>query len=65
MSRAEDIEATLRKSGEAMSIDEICAAVWKRSGDRERNLVRVTLHRLDERGLIKKYAQRYKLLPRT
>ncbi|WP_293365034.1 hypothetical protein [Phenylobacterium sp.] len=42
-----------------MTIDELCKVALGRVGARERNLVRVNLHRLDERGLLTKYAARY------
>jgi Fe2+ or Zn2+ uptake regulation protein len=58
---SEKIEAALRDAGEPLTVDDICRRVWKRVGERERNLVRVNLHRLDERGRIQRFALRYKL----
>ncbi len=60
-SAADRIEAALRASDEPMTIDDLCRAALGRIGARERNLVRVNLHRLDQRGLIAKHAARYSL----
>lgn len=51
-SAASRIEAALRVR--PMTIDELCKEALGRVGTRERNLVRVNLHRLDERGLLTK-----------
>jgi len=56
---ASDIENILREAECPLSVDEICSKLWKRIGNRERNLVRVNLHRLDERGLLTKHPMKY------
>lgn len=60
-SDAGKVEAALVAATGAMTVDEICRAAWGRVGERERNLVRVTLHRMDERGVLVKHARRYEL----
>ncbi len=64
-SDAKKIEAALRESAEPLTIDEICKAALGRIGERERNLVRVNLHRLDERGVVQRYAARYGIKPKA
>ena len=61
MSQAEQIEQALAKAKRPVNIDEICRAAFGRVGERERNLVRVNLHRLDAAGKIVKHAQAYEL----
>jgi chromosome segregation and condensation protein ScpB len=62
-SAAERIEAVLRAAEAPLSIDEICDAAFERRGARERNIVRVTMHRLDARGLLQKHPRTYSLKP--
>lgn len=64
-SAADKIEAALRASPEPMTIDELCMSALGRVGSRERNLVRVNLHRLDERGVLTKHAARYAIADDT
>jgi repressor of nif and glnA expression len=61
MTKSEEIVNILRRSEEPLSIDQICKAMYGRTGDRERSFVRVNLHRLDARGLLIKYPQTYSL----
>ena len=61
MTKSEEIVEILRRSGEPLSIDQLCKAVFGRTGDRERSFMRVNLHRLDSKGLLIKYPQRYSL----
>lgn len=56
---ASQIENILRDAESPLSVDEICAQIWKRIGNRERGIVRVNLHRLDERGLLVKLPMKY------
>jgi hypothetical protein len=56
---ADQIESALRKTSNPLTIDEICRTVFNRESERERNIVRVNLHRLDSRGILVKYSQRY------
>jgi hypothetical protein len=62
-SAAERIEAVLRSAAAPLSIDEICDAAFEQRGARERNIVRVTLHRLDARGLLLRHPRTYSLKP--
>lgn len=57
-SAASKIEAALTE--EPVTLDELCKAVFGRVGARERNVVRVNLHRIDERGELEKLAMRYR-----
>jgi hypothetical protein len=60
------IEETLRAAPRPMTIDEICVAVFGRTGNhRDRSLVRQNLHRLDARGLLIGYPRTYALTPTT
>lgn len=59
MTKSEEVADILRRSAEPLSIDQICKAVYGRTGDRERSFVRVNLHRLDAKGLLIKYPQTY------
>ena len=61
MPRSEEVVEVLRRSKEPLSIDQICKAVYGRTGDRERNVVRVNLHRLDSKGVLIKHPQTYAL----
>lgn len=62
---ATQIQETLRASDVPLSIDEICLAIWKRVGTRERGLVRVNLHRLDAQGVLVKLPMKYRLKAET
>ena len=62
-SAATKIEAAMLASDEPLTIDQICKAALGRVGARERALVRVNLHRLDQRGILTKHAARYSLNP--
>lgn len=61
MSTAEQIEQTLATAKRPLTIDEICRLVFGRVQERGRNIVRVNLHRLDERGRLIKHQQTYEL----
>lgn len=65
MTRSEEIIDVLRRSKEPLSVEQLCKAVFGRTGDRERGLVRVYLHRLDSQGKLVKYPRRYSLAPET
>jgi hypothetical protein len=55
------VESALRLAGKPLSIDEICLLAFERIDERDRNLVRVVLHRLDGRSELTKHAQTYEI----
>lgn len=57
------IEKALAVASGPLTIDDICRIVFGRITNRDRNLVRVVLHRLDTRGILVKHAQTYEILP--
>lgn len=57
------IEKALTVASGPLTIDDICRLVFGRITERDRNLVRVVLHRLDSRGVLVKHAQTYEVLP--
>ncbi len=61
MKKSEEIIDILRQAKEPLSIDQLCKALFGRTGDRERSLVRVNLHRLDTEGKLIKHPRRYEL----
>jgi hypothetical protein len=56
------IEKALTVASGPLTIDDICRIVFGRIAERDRNLVRVVLHRLDSRGMLVKHAQTYEVL---
>jgi|WetSurSiteA1Bulk_404760.scaffolds.fasta_scaffold61021_3 hypothetical protein len=58
------IEKALTVASGPLTIDDICRLVFGRISGRERNLVRVVLHRLDARGVLVKHAQTYEIKDR-
>lgn len=58
---SEKVETAIARAPRPVSIDDICRTVFGRVDERGRNVVRVNLHRLDERGVLIKHAQTYEL----
>ena len=61
--KSKELVDVLRRAEEPLSIDQLCSAIFGRTGDRERGLVRVNLHRLDAEGRLVKHPRRYSLAP--
>jgi predicted Zn-ribbon and HTH transcriptional regulator len=57
------IEKALTVASGPLTIDDICRLVFGQITERDRNLVRVVLHRLDGRGILVKHAQTYEVVP--
>jgi hypothetical protein len=58
---ATKIKLALKNAPNPLTIDEICMIVFGRKSGRERNIVRVNLHRFDCKKILVKYPQRYAL----
>ena len=63
MSAAKRIERALHTAAGPLTVDELCKAALGKVGARERNVVRVNLVRLDDRGLIRKIAAKFEIKP--